>query len=222
MNQYLVQCDHDVAAALAIDPAFFLPHVLLIGAARTTGDHAICGKIASSALAKAPASELIRAAYMRCLEPRWGGSYEAMDKFADRSIPSKNPKVTVLKWYSDYDRAYTLLTIQDYANAVPRFTRLIAESGDSPKYYVGRGTALYYLGRYRESLADLQRADQLSPQEPSTLTLMAGSLARLSRYSNALAKLEMAAELFPPDNNARALRVWLQDRLTSTPAANGE
>jgi tetratricopeptide (TPR) repeat protein len=82
--------------------------------------------------------------------------------------------------------------------------------------------ALYALGRYREALADFERADQLRPQEPYTLVPMAYSLACLSRYSEALRTLHEAAQFTPPSRSEKELRTWLQEQLKSAPPAHAE
>src|SRR5260370_1666085 len=108
---------------------------------------------------------------MTSLGSRWGVSYEAMEQFAHDygAMNKENPEIAVLKGFADYNRATVLTWKDDYAGAVQLFTRAIAEGGNLDSFYRDRGRALQRLGRTADALLDLERADQLEPQNSVTL-----------------------------------------------------
>ncbi|MGH7841941.1 MAG: YIP1 family protein [Candidatus Binataceae bacterium] len=212
MNEYLVQSDGEIGAALDLNRKFFLPHMLLLKEVKSSGDQTDCWRIASAALAANSASESIRASYMTCLEPRWGGSYEAMEKFARESqaMLPRNPEILLLLGLADFDRGRDLANRGNDAAAVSMFTQAIAESGDSARYYTERARALNSLRHYDEALADSERADQLWPNQPETVRQIAYALACLRHNGEALAKLDEADRLAPPEAWTQELRTWIE------------
>jgi len=55
---------------------------------------------------------------------------------------------------------------RDYGKAVPIFTRLLAESENSPAYY-GRAVANFGLNRKVDALSDIENAIRLDPNNPA-------------------------------------------------------
>lgn len=208
MNDWFAQCATEVKEVTSRDKRVAEAYAVLIGAAKTSAGPELVAKISSEGLAEVPASFAIRRALIISLEPRWGGSYDAMEKFANDSdsMTSANPEIAVLKGFADYMRAATLIWNEDYAGAIPIYTRAIAEGGDYYMFYRGRGSALQHLGRSAAALVDLKRADQLEPQSAETLVLMAYALVYLGRTSEARMELDIAARLAEPDEDAQRLR----------------
>ncbi len=73
----------EVEAALRLNPRVTPAYALLIRAGRNDLDPAGIAAIAQRGLKQVPASFLIRVAYTEALLPRWGGSHDAMDDFAN-------------------------------------------------------------------------------------------------------------------------------------------
>jgi hypothetical protein len=78
-----------------------------------------------------------------------------MEKFArdSESRIRENPEIAVLKGFADYNRATVLTWKDDYASALPLYTRAIAEGGDLDSFYRDRGRAAPRSSLYRESNA---------------------------------------------------------------------
>ena len=62
--------------------------------------------------------------------------------------------------------AMAYLAKRDYGKAVPIFTRLLAESENSPAYY-GRAVANFGLNRKVDALSDIENAIRLDPNNPA-------------------------------------------------------
>jgi tetratricopeptide (TPR) repeat protein len=208
MNDYFTRGVPEVKEVISRDKRVAEAYVLLIRAAKRSEGADLVRSIAVEGLAEVPASFAIRRAFITSLEPRWGGSYDAMEKFARDSEArvNENPEIAGLKGFPDYDRAAALTWSDDYADALPLYTRAIAEGGDVDLFYRDRGRALQKLGRSADALADFERADQLGPQNPDTLVAMAYALVYLGRTKEARDKLDIAAQLAEPDEDAQRLR----------------
>jgi tetratricopeptide (TPR) repeat protein len=208
MNDYFAQGLKELKEVLSRNKRVSEAYVLLIGAAKTSEGPEFVRKITLEGLAEVPASFAIRRAFMTSLEPRWGGSYDAMEQFAhdSESRIRENPEIAVLKGFADYNRAVVLTWKDDYAGALPLYTRAIAEGGDLDSFYRDRGRALQRLGHNADALVDFERADQLGPQNPDTLVAMAYALVYLGRTKEARDKLDIAAQLAEPDEDAQRLR----------------
>lgn len=208
MNDYFAQGLKELKEVLSRNKRVSEAYVLLIKSAKTSEGPEFVRKITLEGLAEVPASFAIRRAFMTSLEPRWGGSYDAMEKFArdSESRIRENPEIAVLKGFADYNRALVLTWKDDYAGALPLYTRAMAEGGDLDSFYRDRGRALHRLGHYADALVDFERADQLGPQNPDTLVAMAYTLVYLGRTKEARDKLDIAAQLAEPDEDAQRLR----------------
>ena len=208
MNDYFAQGLTEVKEVLSRNKRVSEAYVLLIRAAKTSEGPEFVRKITLAGLAEVPASFAIRRAFMTSLEPRWGGSYDAMEKFArdSESRIRENPEIAVLKGFADHNRAVVLTWKDDYAGALPLYTRAISEGGDLDLFYRDRGRALQKLGHSADALVDFERADQLGPQNPDTLVAMAYALVYLGRTKEARDKLNIAAQLAVPDEDAQRLR----------------
>ena len=208
MNDYYGKAVKELKVVVSRNKRIAAAYVLLIGAARASEGPEFIREITSAGLEEIPASFAIRRAFMTTLEPRWGGSYDAMDQFAHDSAAmiKENPEIAVLKGFADYNKADVLTWSDDYAGAVPLYTRAIAEGGDLDSFYRNRGKALQRLGRTADALLDLERADQLEPQNADTLVETAYALFFLGRTKQARDKLDIADQLAQPDDRALHLR----------------
>jgi tetratricopeptide (TPR) repeat protein len=74
-----------------------------------------------------PASYIVRLAYINKLQPRWGGSYSAMDRFAEEQqqyLPD-NPKIHLLLGKSHADRAWYAKRDKQCTEGIKHMTRAL-------------------------------------------------------------------------------------------------
>jgi tetratricopeptide (TPR) repeat protein len=85
-----------------------------------------------------------------------------------------------------------------FAEAEPLYTELITEQPREWRLYFSRGAARERLGRWPEAEADLQRALELSPDQPDVLNYLGYMwVDRGERLQEGLAMIRRAAELRP-------------------------
>ena len=207
MNEFFAQGAKEVRAAIALNPHVSEAYQLLVQQQRNNGPED-CIEAAKDGLRAAPASFTIRAQVMTCLQPRWGGSYRAMDQFAiaGQKYLDRNPRLRSLMGFADSDRGESMWNVGNYAAAIGSFNRAIAEGGDNGLFYRQRGEVLSDARRFDEAIADLRRADQLWPQDPETMEYLAYALSERGDKRAALDKLNLALEVGGPRPYAERLR----------------
>jgi len=82
MHKLLAQADSDLRRAIALDPKITPAYIALINAGGLGFSRAYTDEAIRSALAVAPDDYAVRSLAMWTLEPKWGGSLDAMDRFA--------------------------------------------------------------------------------------------------------------------------------------------
>jgi tetratricopeptide (TPR) repeat protein len=209
---------HEAQGALVLDPKLSVAYTLLVQKQRADAGAEGCYQAGESALKRIPASYVIRTEVMRCLQPRWGGSYEAMDQFARESetFVHQNPRLAALKEFAALDRADLLYRKGEYVPAIAILTRAIAEGGDYAGFYRERARYLISLSRYPDAIQDLERADQLWPQYPPTLELLGYAMSQTGKNQEALSKLNQALQFGGPRPYEEQLRTSILMQLKRT------
>lgn len=165
-----------------------------------SADHAL-----AQALALCPTCFQVRVTYILGLEPRWGGSYEEMDRFARGADPKKNPRLRLLAGYADLDRSHVLHGQKNLDEALKAVNRACA-LGENPHFLSGRADILRAKSQYQEALADLNRVLELRPLDPHILIERARVENRLKRRE--LAGLDLLAGLRIEPTSAGGRALW--------------
>jgi tetratricopeptide (TPR) repeat protein len=224
MESFFVHGAREAKAALSLNPKLAQAYVLLLQRERALGGTESCMKVGESVLKRIPTSFIVRLEMMKCLQPRWGGSVEAMEAFAQESqtFVADNPRLVVLKGFPAFDRATWVYSGQrDYALEIKLYGEAIEKGGDDAMFYQARGEAFGMLGQTQRAIADFERANQLSPQNQDILESLAGVQAQLGKYEEALNTLEFASRVGGPSPYAPDLRAFLLSKLGRSPKGQG-
>jgi tetratricopeptide (TPR) repeat protein len=188
----------DLRAALAQRPRFLPAWARLIDIARMRGDDAGAEAALEAALRQDPNSFEVRDTYMDALEPRWGGSWEAMDAFAQQAQAhaAANPELVLLLGGSAADRAYDRVLAKDYRSAIELYTRSL-QFGPRPGVLAARADAYAKLDQCREALADLDEALHYDPDVADWLVSHAWCLRQIGQQDAAMGDYARAIELAP-------------------------
>lgn len=92
MDVFFDRSLEDLEHSLTLSPRPYLSRRYMMAIMLYTGSRAELEDNYQEAVKLAPASVGVRLAYMRALEPRWGGSYDKMEKFLAESRPALQPK----------------------------------------------------------------------------------------------------------------------------------
>jgi TPR repeat protein len=148
--------DLDASLTLAARP--LLSYLELIGAAMRSGWREDLERHYAAAEALAPRSITLRVLYMQHLQPRWGGSYQAMEDFARRSAAAlgPGPDLDRLKAMIPADRA-SAAERNDFPRAEALYSEAIALA-DRARYRCGRAWVRMKQQRTAEAVADIVAA----------------------------------------------------------------
>jgi tetratricopeptide (TPR) repeat protein len=151
----------------------------------------------NEAIARCPDCFQVRVTYMMALRPRWGGSYARMDAFAEESSrASSNPKMRLLAGYADWDRC-DLAYQDDELQTALRDCNQAVQVGEHWEFLYRRSDVLWQLDRDAETLADLDRAVTLRPQDRRLLRDRARVLKRGRQYERFSADVAVLREIDP-------------------------
>jgi tetratricopeptide (TPR) repeat protein len=136
---------------------------------------------------------------MFCLLPRWGGSYAAMDAFADEAqeYAEENPRLEHLLGYAAWDRADVALYQEKDPVAARGYIRSALIHGDEYDFYDILSEIEMREDHWREALDDVDRALELAPALPDLLVNRAYVLDALNRRGAASADVELVVRLDP-------------------------
>ena len=210
MQNYFDRSADDLKTALKLRPKLSIAYATLLSDARAEEDHAAERKTESDALQAIPASFLVREEAMENRYPRWGGDHQAMTDFAQQSqaYAEKNPCLHWLLGFVDRDEGEMLAIDGELDRSIEALTHAINKGGDYSGFYFSRGESYLHRERYEEALADFERADELSPQDPELIVRRAATFARLERPKDTLADLKFVAIFETRDDFSTQLYDW--------------
>ena len=209
MGSFFQRAVADLDAARRLDPKSIVAYRLMINMAASRSELQTSRQMLGEALKIQPYSFLLRLSHMENLR-RWGGSYEAMEDFADESAPyaKRNPRIKALKGFADMDRAEDFEAQDRKGDAIEAYQRALRFGG----YWEFR----YQRGRYysrsdldEEALEDFNTALLQHPQNDDVLSHRATVEYELARqafgeakdvyFSQAFRDIEMAVAIDPTD-----------------------
>jgi tetratricopeptide (TPR) repeat protein len=133
--------------------------------------------------------------------PRWGGSYEEMERYLAELAPriAKFPRLAALRGSIAADRAITAGADDQYEAAVRSYDEAL-RYGEYWQYRWLRGQELYSLQRYDEALADHEYWIAHGQRIPAALLSKAYTLGKLRRFAEAAEVIDLARHLDPTDD----------------------
>ncbi len=206
MNENFDGARADLGQALELRPGLHLAYRARIQMDRTQGRSDDLEATYREACTLTPHSVHVHEQRLAALIPRWGGSYEAMEEliFDLKPAMDANPRLAALRGRPDWDRARIARKDDDLATAAALMDQALAH-GPDPVHLVERGRILRMRGLLDESLADLDAALAMCPQDPTVLLHRGWTLTLMDRIDEAIASLEAAEALDPA---VRGLEGW--------------
>lgn len=208
MRAALANARRDLEQALATNPRIVPAYVALLKVARLGGDDTLAQRTLDAALRVDPSGYFARAEFITGLEPRWGGSFEAMDRFADSvaSQVAENPRLAVLRTTALAARGLPFYWDKDYRTALQHFERGLTEAADL--FYLD--VARYAAGQAGDDARAVELISQylrFAPSEARMLGDRAFHLERLGRDEWAQADYAKALRTNP--RSPKALRGYV-------------
>jgi tetratricopeptide (TPR) repeat protein len=214
----------DLDAALGLAPNSIVAYRQLIDLSSSQRDKTASRRFLDQALKLQPNSFVVRAAHMHNLLPRWGGSYEAMAKFADESAPyaARNPRIKALKGFVDWDKGRILNASGKNGDAIESFQRALA-FGNFWQFRYERGRFNSRSDQEAQALEDFNSALQQVPQDADALNERCSVVYELGRqasgdasaayYSQAFRDIRLAAVLDPTDDDIQQRLAFMRAQI---------
>lgn len=216
MVDHLAMARADLASALTVNEDLALACRLLLFMDTMEGDAAAVEATMKRAQAAGADSYWVCSAYMMHFIPRWGGSHEAMDRYATdvASRAAIEPRYTIFAGRSAADQAHLAARDDRHDEALRLFTQALSH-GHSRDVYYSRAASHRDSGAYEEALLDCDAALAINPQDPRALYRKALLLTNLGRIDEAAEPLALAHALDPsePAYAAEGFRARQADRL---------
>jgi tetratricopeptide (TPR) repeat protein len=225
MKRLFVESANEAVAAIKLNPKASIAYAAIINAASGVSDSKTMESVYAAGVKNVPLSLSIRTTVMSALRPRWGGSYEAMAKFAEdaQQYAAQNPRLESLKGFADEDKGDLALGTGDRNKAIRFYNQALDKGGDFALAYAGRGSAYDEIHRFDDALEDLNRANRLRPQEPKTLESLAYLYVHLNRPKDTLAVIQQYQQFAVLPSELVSLEQWAQnfDAGAAPPVATG-
>jgi len=200
MQKRLVKARADLEQAITINARIMPAYAHLIYVAKLDSDDALAEETMRKAISVDPATYYSRAELMGKYEPRWGGSYEAMDRLAASSAPlaAKNPRMANLKAMALAARGLSSYWAKDYATALTHFDKGLAEG--PVRFYLDLATyAASQAGDHEKAVEFASQVLRFFPQDSNVRLGRAYGLMQIGRYDWAETDLRRALDTNPTD-----------------------
>jgi tetratricopeptide (TPR) repeat protein len=210
MEKALNQATMEADSARALDPNLMTAYLPAISAAMMESDPVAMEEPSKRALEKFPLSFQVRRTLIVGMAPRWGGSYDAMDKFANESQArvGQNPMLKFLLGFPAMEQARDLQAQEKWDQTIPLLNHAIEVGGDYAPFYTARGKSLYELKKYDEALADFQCANDLMPDDAQNLEMLALTSQFLNKPNDALGFANRYLKVGESDKGIADVHEW--------------
>ncbi len=196
------QARAEAKRALSIDPHLAGAYAVLIDAAKVDGSRAELARVGTEALQHMPESYEVRESIMYSLMPRWGGSREAMVKFAEASqaYARENPAIASLKFWPTFDECQDLDDAKQWKAAAQCYTHALHEFGAHSTLYHRRALDYSKMRKFKLSLRDAKRAEaRMFPLGSDNLELLAWDTEELNRPDASMRWISDYMKFYAPD-----------------------
>jgi tetratricopeptide (TPR) repeat protein len=210
MEGYFARAARDLQYSIALHPNLPAYYELLRMSKSGGGGVNESPELLENALRLCPACFELRRQRMVGLEPRWGGSYEAMRQFAAESQQhaAANPRLRLLQGVPYYDEGDRARLDGEYARAVELTTKALSY-GEYWAFYYGRGFAYQKVRRYTEALRDLNKAITLRPAKAAPYIARVVCDVQMGDRAAAWRDMDVARVFASADPWRRSMEKWL-------------
>lgn len=203
MSKALDTAQRDLERAISINPRVMPAYSGLIQVAKLAGNRDLAERSIRQATQVDPATFFPRAVLSNMYEPRWGGSFEAMDRLAADAMPlvDENPRLVDLKVTAFAARGLPFHWAHDYPAALREFEKGLAEGPDH--FYLDLAqNASGKANDYVRSIELLTQILRFSPNDITARRTRAYYLAQLGRDDWATSDLDIVLRANPRDTQA--------------------
>lgn len=214
MEFFFDKAEEDARTALILEPRLLIAYELLMDIARARGDSYVASLLMEQATKLCPCSYRIRECFMFNLLPRWGGSYKAMDEFAEEceKLADENPRLKLLRGYEPWDRGTMCIHEEKYDEALQYFAEALSY-GEHQSFLKDRGRVYWIKNQYTEALADFEKALTYNPFDAEIMLNAARMDCFLNRFPEAVKNMGQVERIAPKNEDLRDFKEWAGQHL---------
>lgn len=199
MDGYLQRSLRDLEAASKLTDKPTLAYTTMINAARLVGGGDFAAEVLGRAIKTDRHAEGPYYAYAIMLEPRWGGSYDAMQALAAQADAEDHPKMKrVAKFIRSSvvtDQADAKYREKDRLGALKGYQEAVSISDENSYALCMLGQLYHVMGQTGNALASYNRALAIAPNDTNCMINRSAALHIARRDEAMLADLRQAAAL---------------------------
>jgi tetratricopeptide (TPR) repeat protein len=209
MERYFRLARQDLHDSLDLTSRPYLSALYLLNVAMIDGDQSERRQWMELGNRLEPKNFFVRRRYMNSLEPRWGGSFPAMEEFLEQSRAAglTPDKIAELEGMIEEDRAHERYESGDLAGAAQKWGRVLdlyrnaglAPPFDAQNGYVG---ALLDQKRVEEAVPEMERLSAAYPDLVWAHTQLAAYYNGKQRFDESWTHLQQGARLHDPWSEA--------------------
>lgn len=203
----------DLDAALRLHPKLVVALQFKMKVLKVLGRRDEASEVLAQALTLCPTCYTVRLTQLLMLEPRWGGSYEAMEQAARGAPVKDNPRLKLLSGFVDSERAHELEVEGRDEEALVVINRACA-LGAWPDFRSQRANILLRLDRTDEAAADFEFVDRLTAPSAYTKFGLARVAGRRGDFERACRLVLEGLRLEPTHKEGKGLRAFVVKGIT--------
>ena len=198
MEYFFAKAEEDCRAVLELQPQVLRTFEIFMNIAQARGDIYIASMIMQHAAGLCPCSFRLRHRFMVTLLPRWGGSYEAMTRFAiaSQELVNENPKMKLLLGYPAWDQARVLSSAKQYSDALELVSKAMM-FGEGRLFLALRGNIFEWMNRHEDAMAEYDKVLQKYPDYAEVAVDKARCLYHLNRFDESAAVVRQVEAMEP-------------------------
>jgi len=209
MNQFFEKASQYYLQVLKQDPNLILSYHGILSIVKTMRAPALEKMVTSQAMAVHPESYLFQYQRLFALQPKWGGSLEAIDEAIHDLTPyfAKNPELEQVKAFQAIAIAAEVVRREkgdEGCKSALGYINKALEKYQTPQLYDYRGRNHRCLSDYDKAIDDYTRAIALLPSEADYYINRARNYYSVKKYDEAIRDINVA--LSYDTLNSRALR----------------
>ena len=197
MNEYFGRASNYFLQVIKQDPDMILAYHGILSMVKTMRNPVLEETVTAKAMAVRPDSYLFNYQRLFAMQPKWGGSLEAIDDAIKKLEPyfEKNPKLELLKGFQAIAMADEIIRPKRDDETCASALQYIEEAlkkYQTPQLYSKRGSYHRCLSEYEEAIADYSRAISLASYDADYYIKRARNYLSLKNYDKAIEDLHVA------------------------------